>query len=286
MAGMISQQNATRAFKPGSMTSELLANVDVALLEAPSATVASKVYVKEATDNGTHKITLTAATSLAADYTLTLPSVTANVMSDEFCVTSGHIAVADGTRLVDVAVSGDVTLAANGAVTIANNAVTAVKINADAVTTAKILDANVTAAKLATSAVSPTATAGLADTAATLRVVTPVVYRLAVAAADFGANDDIIIAVPAGHNILITDVFFHLTTVEGGAMTGTLRTAANGGGTAISSALDLDATNGDILRTTTIGGQAVAAGANLYFHASGNPGTLAGWLYIVATHTT
>lgn len=56
--------------------------------------------------------------------------------------TSGQILVGDGTDLVSVAVSGDVALAANGAVTIAN----------DAITTAKIADAAVTAAKLANGA--------------------------------------------------------------------------------------------------------------------------------------
>ena len=53
--------------------------------------------------------------------------------------TSGHIMVADGTNFNPVAVSGDVTIAANGAVTIAN----------DAVETAMIADNQVTTAKLA-----------------------------------------------------------------------------------------------------------------------------------------
>ena len=42
---------------------------------------------------------------------------------------SGKILVADGTELASVAVSGDATLASNGALTIANDAVTAVKID-------------------------------------------------------------------------------------------------------------------------------------------------------------
>ena len=53
--------------------------------------------------------------------------------------TSGHIMVADGTNFNPVAVSGDVTIAANGAVTIANNAVE----------TAMIADGQITSAKLA-----------------------------------------------------------------------------------------------------------------------------------------
>lgn len=56
-------------------------------------------------------------------------------------LTSAHILVGDGSNIAtDVAVSGDLTLANTGAFTIAN----------DAVTTAKILNANVTKAKLAT----------------------------------------------------------------------------------------------------------------------------------------
>ena len=56
--------------------------------------------------------------------------------------TSGHVLVADGTNYNPVAVSGDITIAANGAVTIANNAVE----------TAMITDANVTLAKIANAA--------------------------------------------------------------------------------------------------------------------------------------
>jgi hypothetical protein len=55
----------------------------------------------------------------------------------------GKILVGDGTDIASVAVSGDVTLANTGAVTIADDAVTTVKIN----------DANVTTAKIANSAV-------------------------------------------------------------------------------------------------------------------------------------
>ena len=48
--------------------------------------------------------------------------------------TSGHIMVADGTNFNPVAVSGDVTMAANGAVTIANDAVETAMINANIIT--------------------------------------------------------------------------------------------------------------------------------------------------------
>ena len=48
--------------------------------------------------------------------------------------TSGHIMVADGTNFNPVAVSGDVTIASNGAVTIANDAVQKAMVNADVIT--------------------------------------------------------------------------------------------------------------------------------------------------------
>jgi len=52
----------------------------------------------------------------------------ANAPTDLNAKTTGRILVGDGTDLVSVAVSGDATLAANGALTIANAAVTAAKL--------------------------------------------------------------------------------------------------------------------------------------------------------------
>lgn len=52
--------------------------------------------------------------------------------------TSGQILVGDGTDVVSVAVSGDATLSSAGALTIANSAVTAVKIDDGAVTPTKL----------------------------------------------------------------------------------------------------------------------------------------------------
>jgi len=77
--------------------------------------------------------------------------------------TAGHLLVGDGTNYNPVAVSGDVTLAASGAVTIANGAVEnamladdavgADELAANAVVTASILNDNVTQAKIADDAV-------------------------------------------------------------------------------------------------------------------------------------
>jgi hypothetical protein len=78
--------------------------------------------------------------------------------------TSGHILVADGTNYNPVAVSGDVTIASTGAVTIAaqavensmlaDDAVGADELAASAVVTASIVDGNVTTAKIAADAVT------------------------------------------------------------------------------------------------------------------------------------
>jgi len=54
--------------------------------------------------------------------------------------TSGHIMVADGTNFNPVAVSGDVSIASNGAVTIAGTSVETSMIATDAITEAKIAD--------------------------------------------------------------------------------------------------------------------------------------------------
>lgn len=64
-------------------------------------------------------------------------------------VTSAKILVADGTSYQEVAVSGDVTIANTGAVTIANDAVETAMIADSQVTTAKIADSQITSAKLA-----------------------------------------------------------------------------------------------------------------------------------------
>lgn len=80
--------------------------------------------------------------TLISDAEAVAPSVVA--------LTDAHILVGSVANLAaDVAMSGDMTIARTGAVTIAALAITAGKIAADAVTTAKILDANVTTAKIA-----------------------------------------------------------------------------------------------------------------------------------------
>ena len=89
--------------------------------------------------------------------------------------TSGNLLVTDGVNgFTNVAMSGDATLAASGAITIANSAVetamiadanvTNAKMAPNSVSTSNIIDANVTNAKLATNAVS---TSNIVDDAVT-----------------------------------------------------------------------------------------------------------------------
>ena len=67
--------------------------------------------------------------------------------------TAGNIMVADGTSMVKVAMSGDATLASNGALTIANDAVEQAMIADDAVGADQLADNAVTQAKIADDAV-------------------------------------------------------------------------------------------------------------------------------------
>ena len=62
------------------------------------------------------------------------------ILDDAAIATSGFVLVADGTDFAGVALSGDATVSAAGALTIANTAVETAMIAADAITSAKIAD--------------------------------------------------------------------------------------------------------------------------------------------------
>jgi hypothetical protein len=113
---------------------------------------ASKTVFLDASGNSTFGGDVT----VTGDLTVTGDDITMNTN------TSGHVLVADGTNYNPVAISGDVTIASNGAVTIAagavensmlaDDAVGADELAANAVVTASIVDANVTLAKIANQA--------------------------------------------------------------------------------------------------------------------------------------
>ena len=86
----------------------------------------------------------------------------------------GAILIGNGTTVAAQTLDTDVTMTNTGAVTIANNAITAVKINADAVTTSKIQDGAVTGAKWAAGAgVAAVLAAGLGGSLAITKVTAP-----------------------------------------------------------------------------------------------------------------
>ena len=82
--------------------------------------------------------------------------------------TSGAALIADGTNFNPVVISGDATVATNGALTIANDAVTSAKIADDAITSALLADAAVVSAAIADDAV---VTASIADDAITSALI-------------------------------------------------------------------------------------------------------------------
>lgn len=63
--------------------------------------------------------------------------------------TAGHVLVADGTKFVNVAMSGDTTIASNGAVTIANDAINSAKVADDAINSEHYVDGSIDTAHIA-----------------------------------------------------------------------------------------------------------------------------------------
>ena len=130
------------------------------------ATAGASLSLMEDSDNGSNFVALKAPDSVGSNLTLTLPSADGSngqvlgtngsgVLSfvsttssiagasdtDISSASAGHILVHDGSDSFDnVAVSGDATLASNGALTISAGAVETGMLAADAVTAAKLAD--------------------------------------------------------------------------------------------------------------------------------------------------
>ena len=131
------------------------------------ATAGAEVQLLEDSDNGSNYVALKAPNSVTSNVTLTLPgadgsngqvlgtdgsgnlsftSTTSTLAgatdTDISGPSSGQILVHDGSDSFDnVSISGDATLASNGALTIANGAVETAMVADDAITLAKIADA-------------------------------------------------------------------------------------------------------------------------------------------------
>jgi len=117
--------------------------------------------------------------------------------------TSGHIMVADGTNFNPVAVSGDVTIASNGAVTIASGAVETAMVNANVITgqTAETsLDTSNDVILIHDASASALRKTTLASISSALGGITDVV---ADTSPQLGGNLD-----TNSHNILIDDAHF------------------------------------------------------------------------------
>ena len=130
------------------------------------STAGASLSLMEDSDNGSNFVALKAPDSIGSNLTLTLPSsdgsngqvlgtngsgtlsfvsTTSSIAgasdTDISSASGGHILVHDGSDSFDnVAVSGDATLAANGALTISAGAVETGMLAADAVTAAKLAD--------------------------------------------------------------------------------------------------------------------------------------------------
>ena len=130
------------------------------------ATAGASLSLMEDTDNGSNFVALKAPDTIGSNLTLTLPSsdgsngqvlgtngsgtlsfvsTTSSIAgasdTDISSASAGHILVHDGSDSFDnVAVSGDATLASNGALTISAGAVETGMLAADAVTAAKLAD--------------------------------------------------------------------------------------------------------------------------------------------------
>ena len=130
------------------------------------ATAGASIQLREDSDNGSNFVALKAPDTIGSNLTLTLPSsdgsngqvlgtngsgalsfvsTTSSIEgasdTDISSASSGQILVHDGSDSFDnVSISGDATLASNGALTIANGAVETAMLAADAVTGAKIAD--------------------------------------------------------------------------------------------------------------------------------------------------
>ena len=97
---------------------------------------------------GTQNVTMAGNLSVAGDLTITGDDL---VMSTN---TSGAALIADGTNFNPVVISGDAAIATNGALTIANDAITSAKIADDAITSALIADDAVGSAAIADDAIT------------------------------------------------------------------------------------------------------------------------------------
>ena len=160
--------------------------------------------------------------------------------------TSGHVLVADGTNFNPVAVGGDITMAANGTVTIASTAVETGMIAADAITGAKIADDAIGSEHIADDAV---VSAAIADDAITSALIADDAITTALIADD--AITSALIADDAITTALIADDAITSALIADGAVT----TALIGADAVDATKIADDAVSNEHLADDTISGQ-------------------------------
>jgi hypothetical protein len=113
----------------------------------------------------------------------------------------------------------------------------------------------------------------------TVHTNVPQIVCMPYVAASFDAQDDLILFNANSPKMKVIDVWLDNDVAEGGALTLTTRDAVNGGGNVVAAAIDANATT--ILHTATLTTPSLAAGSSLVVHASANPGTAEGTIYVM-----
>jgi hypothetical protein len=130
-----------------TIASDAVTGAKINFIDDSVATTDTHILVSDGSDFGNVAVSGDATLANTGALTIASDAVTATKTSyidDSLAATDTHIMVADGSDFGNVAVSGDATLANTGALTIANDAVTTVKVLDSNVTLPKIVDATAT----------------------------------------------------------------------------------------------------------------------------------------------
>ena len=130
-----------------TIASDAVTGAKINFIDDSVATTDTHILVSDGSDfvnvavSGDATLANTGALTIASD---AVTGGKINLIDDTVATSDTHILVSDGSDFGNVAVSGDATLANTGALTIANDAVTTVKVLDSNVTLPKIVDATAT----------------------------------------------------------------------------------------------------------------------------------------------
>ena len=130
-----------------TIASDAVTGAKINFIDDSVATTDTHILVSDGSDFGNVAVSGDATLANTGALTIASDAVTGakiNFIDDSVATTDTHILVSDGSDFGNVAVSGDATLANTGALTIANDAVTTVKVLDSNVTLPKIVDASAT----------------------------------------------------------------------------------------------------------------------------------------------